>query len=132
MAQDFEPKYIGGYPTEETAAAMFDDFNYQAAVQFYVWAYPYLNSVGLEKDFTEMGGNERSFYSFDKRVQTQRIMMTANAKIIYNWTRYINLTKGSVVFEVPPRIRGHFYDMGVRAYFDIVDVGPDKGRGGTV
>ncbi len=25
-AQDFEPEYIGGYPTEETAAAMFEEY----------------------------------------------------------------------------------------------------------
>ena len=31
---DFEPTYIGGYPTEETAAAMFDEYDYQAATQF--------------------------------------------------------------------------------------------------
>lgn len=39
-------------------------------------------------------------------------------------------TRGSVVFEVPPRSRGHFWDLGMRAYVDIGDVGPDKGQGG--
>jgi len=34
MAQNFEPKYIGGYPTEESANAMFEEYDYQAAVQF--------------------------------------------------------------------------------------------------
>ncbi len=36
---DIEPKYIGGYPTEETAAAMFEEYDYQAATQFYIWGY---------------------------------------------------------------------------------------------
>ena len=31
---------------------------------------------------------------------------------------------------MPPRSRGHFYGMGMRAYIDIGDVGPDKGTGG--
>ncbi len=130
MTQDFEPKYIGGYPTEETAAAMFDEYDYQAATQFYVWAYAYLNNMGMEKGFAKMGGDERSFYVFDKRIQPQHILMTANSQVIYNWTRFIDLSKGPVVFEVPPRSRGHFYDMGMRAYVDIGDVGPDKGEGG--
>jgi hypothetical protein len=34
----FEPEYIGGYPTEETAERMFEEYDYQAATQFYVWA----------------------------------------------------------------------------------------------
>jgi hypothetical protein len=130
VTQDFEPKYIGGYPTEETAEAMFEEYDYQAAVQFYVWAYAYLNSLGFEKGLAKMGGDERSFYHWNKRIQPQHIVMTANAEVIYNFTRIIDLSKGPVVFEVPPRCRGHFYDMSMRAYVDIGDVGPDKGKGG--
>ena len=129
---DFEPKYVGGYPTKETAEAMFEEYDYQAAVQFYVWAYPYLNTLGHEKGFARMGGDERSIYTFDKRMQPQHILMTANAEVIYNWTRFMDLSKGPIVVEIPPRVRGHFYDMGVHAYVDVGDVGPDKGKGGTV
>jgi hypothetical protein len=57
--------------------------------------------------------------------------MSANTEAICNWTRYVDLMKGSVVFEVSPCIRGHFYGKGMRAYVDIEDVGLDKGRGGT-
>ncbi len=127
---DFDPKYIGGYPTEETAAAMFEEYDYQAATQFYVWAYAYLNGLGLDKGLASMGGDERSFTIFDKRMQPQHILMTANSEVIYNMTRFIDLSKGPVVFEVPPRARGHFFDMGMRAYADTGDVGPDKGQGG--
>jgi len=129
-SQDFEPEYIGGYPTEETAAAMFDEYDYQAAVQFYVWGYAYLNNLGHEKGMARMGGDERSFYVWDKRIQPQHVLMTANAEVVYNWSRYIDLSKGPVVFEVPPRVRGHIWDLSTRAYSDIGDVGPDKGQGG--
>ncbi len=37
IAQDFEPKYVAGYPTKETVEAMFEEYDYQAAVQFYIW-----------------------------------------------------------------------------------------------
>ena len=130
FAKDFEPQYVGGYPTAETAAAMFDEYDYQAATQFYVWGYAYLNNLALEKGLARMGGDERSIYTFDKRLQPQHIVMTGNSAVIYNLTRFIDLTKGPVVFEVPPRCRGHFFDLGVRAYVDTGDVGPDKGAGG--
>jgi hypothetical protein len=123
-------KFVGGYPTKETAAAAFDEYDYTAAVQFYVWGYAHLNSMGMEKGCAAMGGDERSFYHWDKRIQSKDILMTANTGVIYNWSRYIDLSKGPVVFEVPPRVRGHFYDMGMRAYVDIGDIGPDKGKGG--
>ena len=127
---DFEPRYTGGYPTEETAERMFEVYDYQAAVQFYVWAYAYLNSLGLDKGLYAMGGDERSFYVFDKRMQPQHILMTANTEVIYQWMHYVDLAKGPIVFEVPSRARGHFFDMSMRAYVDIGDVGPDKGKGG--
>ncbi len=128
--QAFEPKYTGGYPTAETAERMFEEYDYQAAVQFYIWGYAYLNSLGWEKGLAEMGGDERSFYHWDKRVQPQHIILTANSEVVYNVTRYIDLSNGPVVFEVPPRCRGHFFDIGMRAYVDTGDVGPDKGKGG--
>jgi hypothetical protein len=126
----FEPEYIGGYPTEETAERMFEEYDYQAAVQFYVWGYGYLNCIGHEKGFARMGGDERSIYTFDKRMQPQHILMTANSEVVYNWTRFMDLSKGPIVFEIPPRVHGHFYDIGVHAYVDVGDVGPDKGKGG--
>jgi hypothetical protein len=130
FAQAFEPQYIGGYPTEETAERMFEEYDYQAAVQFYVWAYAYLNGLGLDKGLAAMGADERAFTIFDKRIQPQHILMTANTEVIYNWSRLVDLSKGPVVFEAPPRSRGHFFDMGMHAYVDIGDVGPDKGKGG--
>jgi hypothetical protein len=131
FAEDFEPQYVGGYPTEETAAAMFDEYDYQAATQFYVWAYAYLNSLGMDKGFARLGGGERWFYVIDKLMQPQHVVMTANTEVVYTWSRLVDVSKGPVVFEIPPRGRGHFYDMGMRAYVDTGDVGPDQGRGGN-
>ena len=130
-AQTFEPEYIGGYPTAETTEAMFEEYDYQAAVQFYVWGYAYLNNLGMHKAVVELGGDERSFYMFDERVGPQHQLMTANAVVTYAWPRIIDLSKGAVVLEVPAGVRGHLYDMGSRAYSDVGDVGPDQGRGGT-
>lgn len=129
-AKDFQPEYVGGYPTKETALAMFDEYDYQAATQFYVWAYPYLNGLGMEKGFARMGGNNRSWYVFDKLMQPQHVVMTANTQVVYNWTRLIDVSNEPAVIVVPPKTRGHFYDIGMRAYADTGDIGADKGRGG--
>jgi hypothetical protein len=126
----FEPEYVSGYPTPETAQAMFDEFDYQAATQFYIWAYAYLNGSGWDRGLAAMGGDARSIYIFDKLVQPQHVVMTANDEVVYNCTRAIDLSDGPVVIEVPPRTRGHFFDIGMRAYVDTGDVGPDGGDGG--
>ncbi len=126
----FQPEYIGGYPTEETAQAMFDEYDYQAATQFYIWAYAYLNGTGWDKGLAAMGGDERSIYIFNERMQPQHVVMTPNDEVVYTSTRAIDLSNGPVVIEVPPRSRGHFFDIGMRAYMDHGDVGPDQGQGG--
>jgi len=126
----FEPQYIGGYPTVETAERMFEEYDYQAAVQFNLWGYAYLNTMGLDKAFKKAGGNERSLYIFDKRIQPQHMFPTANSEVIYTVTRLIDLSRGPVVFEVPPRVRGHFIGADQRAYSDCGDLGPDGGKGG--
>jgi hypothetical protein len=119
-----------GYPTADSAQRMFDEFDYQAATQFYIWAYAYLNGSGWDKGLAAMGGDERSIHIFDKRVQPQHVVMTANDQVVYNCTRAIDLSAGPVVIEVPARTRGHFFDIGMRAYVDTGDVGPDQGHGG--
>jgi hypothetical protein len=39
-------KFEAGYPTRETTRRVFDEFDYQAAVQTYVWSTPILGSMG--------------------------------------------------------------------------------------
>ena len=95
-AQDFEPQYVGGYPTEDTAQAAFDEYDYQAATQFYIWGYAYLNSLGLEKGLFRLGGDERTIYLFDKRIQPQQGLITPNDEVVYVVTPYIDLSKGPV------------------------------------
>jgi hypothetical protein len=125
-----EPVYESGYPTEETARAAFYEYDFQAAVQFYVWGYAYLDGLGFDKGLARIGGDENSIYVFDKRMQPQHRVMTANDEVIYATTRLLDLTEGPWVVEVPPRCRGHIFDIGQRAYEDVGDVGPDGGKGG--
>jgi len=130
LSQSFDPEYVGGYPTEETAKSAFEEYDYQAATQFYVWGYAYLNSLGFEKGLARLGGDERTIYLFDRRVQPNQAIITPNSEVVYVWSRLLDLSKGPVVFEAPPRIRGHIWDLGMRAYEDIGDVGLDGGKGG--
>jgi len=130
-AASFEPEYEGGYPTPATAEAMFEEYDYQAATQFYVWGWGYLNTIGMEKGYARMGGDERSIYIFDKLIQPQHVVMTANSIVVYSWTRHIDAAHGPVVVEIPAGVRGSFYDSGSRGLMDTGDIGPDEGSGGS-
>ncbi len=125
-----EPNYEGGYPTVETARDAFYEYDFQAAVQFYVWGYAYLSGLAFEKGCAKLGGDERSLVIFDKLVQPQHEVRTANDGVIYAGSRIMDLSEGPWVVEAPARCRGHIYDISMRAYEDIGDVGPDGGQGG--
>ncbi len=126
----FSPSYEAGYPTKDTARAAFDEYDFQAAVQFYVWGYAYLNSLGFDQGCARLGGNDRTIYVFDKRLQPQQKVISANGEVIYAVTRLLDLTQGPWVLETPPRVRGHIWDFGQRPYEDLGDIGPDRGEGG--
>jgi hypothetical protein len=42
-----DPKLERGFPTEETKRKVFDEIDYQCAVQAYLWAYPAVSEIAL-------------------------------------------------------------------------------------
>ena len=48
-------KFEGGYPTHETSQRLYDELDYQRAVQAYIWATPLVNSAALAKALTGLG-----------------------------------------------------------------------------
>ena len=98
-AQDFEPQYVGGYPTEDTAQAAFDEYDYQAATQFYIWAYAYLNTLGVDKGFAAFGGSRFANYIFSERIQPQHIFLTANNEVIYFGSRAISVAEELILSQ---------------------------------
>jgi hypothetical protein len=55
-AQTADPayKFEGGYPTHETSQRLYDELDYQRAVQAYIWATPLVNSAALAKALTTL------------------------------------------------------------------------------
>ena len=41
-----------------------------------------LNGIGLDRGLAEVGGHEHSLYIFDKQIQPQHVIMTANGEVI--------------------------------------------------
>src|SRR5215475_6546670 len=100
-----------GYPSKETSAKLYDELDYQRAVQAYIWATPLVNSVALKKGLTDAGVSptEPSLLVFDKRVGPKQIIMTANSEVIYAFS-VLDLSKtGPVLVEVPAGLPGGFW-----------------------
>jgi hypothetical protein len=125
--------FVAGYPTNETAQALFDEFDYQAAVQAYVWATPMLNTMGVWEAFrrdlgVEPGEMATAIINPQRPHQT---MMTANDEVVYIISNIVNTAAaGPVVVEIPPGGLGLSVDFWMRPLQDFGNLGPDGGAGG--
>lgn len=125
-------KFERGYPTEETARKLFDELDYQRAVQAYLWAYPAVSfeSIRLAAK-QEFGADYLDLAIADKFVDSKSIFLTANDTTIYAFAN-IDLGKaGPVIVEVPPgAIVGLIDDFWQRSATDVGLPGPHGDKGG--
>ena len=66
---------------------------------------------------------------FSELMDAKSLFLTANADTVY-FVGFIDLTKGPMVFETPPKALGALDDMWLRWVTDFGLPGPDRGEGG--
>jgi hypothetical protein len=121
-----------GYPTEDTTKKIFDEIDYQRAVQAYLWAYPVVSfesiRIGIKRD---LGLDYNEFGIADKLADPKSVWLTANDSTVYALT-VIDLGKqGPMVVDVPPgAIVGLIDDYWQRSVTDLGLPGPHKDKGG--
>jgi hypothetical protein len=125
-----ELPFPGGYPDEQSSTRLFDELDFQRAVQVYLWALPAMNIDAMRQ------GSEASFGAgnhvlpvWKDRLNTKTKVTTPNSDVVYAMS-YLDLKDGPVVVEVPPGLQGMFDDFWHRPITDVGFVGPDKGEGG--
>lgn len=130
-----ENGFVAGYPTDEKAQELFDEFDYQAAVQAYVWATPMLNSLGLSEAMQRdvgMEPGELATAIHSQRQLPHQTVMTANDEVVYTWSQLINTAEtGPIVVEIPAGGLGFAVDLFQRPLEDFGSLGPDRGGGGA-
>ena len=123
--------FENGYPTEETAQKLYDEMDFQRAVQAFLWAFPAVSfesiRVGVKRD---LGADLNDLVIADNFSDTNGVWLTANDTTIYGMVN-IDLGQGPVVVEVPagPAV-GLIDDFWQRAITDVGLPGPDQGKGG--
>ena len=123
--------FPNGYPTEETAQKLYDEMDFQRAVQAYLWAFPAVSfesiRVGVKRD---LGADLNDLIIADNFADTKGVWLTANDTTIYGMVN-VDLSQGPVVVEIPagPAV-GLIDDFWQRAITDFGLPGPDQGKGG--
>ncbi len=124
---DFE----GGYPTSETIATLYDELDFQRAVQTYLWAIPLVSFAAWQEAHETVLGQEDGDLILTTSFREKLGILTANTTTPY-LVGFLNLQRtGPLVIDYPKgQTAGGILDFWQRPITDLGLTGPDQGVGG--
>jgi len=120
--------FFDGFPDKATAKKLFDNLDFQRAVQAYLLAIPAVSQAANRNAIRTLGPVNTVVPVF--HMDSRSIFLTANDNTLYSWA-WLDLSKGPLVLEVPPKSLGAINDMWYRWVIDLGITGPDKGAGAS-
>jgi hypothetical protein len=121
--------FFDGFPDKVTTDKLYDNLDFQRAVQSYLLGLPVVSQWANRKGILEWGPANSTVPIFEQLLSPQALFLTANDNTPYTWF-WVDLRDGALVIEVPPKVLGAIDDMWYRWVIDLGITGPDKGEGG--
>ena len=121
--------FSGGVPDAATAQKLYDNLDFQRAVQGYLLGLPPVNQLANRRAMLTMGPANLTVPIWEQKVDSRTVELTANDNTPYTWF-WLDLKNGPLVLEVPPKVLGLIDDMWYRWAGDVGITGPDHGQGG--
>ncbi len=122
-------EFKDGAPTVETAQKVRDTLDFTRALSVYNNSFRGASAYALGKGFQSIGAEDNSALIFSELMDAKSLFLTANADTVY-YIAVVNLSKGPMVIEQPPKGLGTINDMWFSWIIDIGFPGPDRGEGG--
>jgi hypothetical protein len=119
--------FFDGFPDKASVDKLYDNLDFQRAVQAYLLALPAVSQAANRNAIRSLGPVNTVVPVF--HMDSRSIFLTANTNTLYSWA-WLDLSKGPLVLEVPPKSLGAINDMWYRWVIDLGITGPDKGAGG--
>ncbi|MBV8330767.1 MAG: DUF1254 domain-containing protein [Verrucomicrobia bacterium] len=121
--------FFDGFPDKASTEKLYDNLDFQRAVQAYLLALPVVNQVGNRNAILQIGPANSTVPIWEHMVDSRTVELTANDNTPYTWF-WLDLHDGPLVLEVPPKVLGLVDDMWYHWVGDVGITGPDKGEGG--
>jgi hypothetical protein len=123
---DFE----AGYPTPEAVEKLYDELDFQRAVQAYLWALPMASYGAMADAHKALGADSHTVIIADELAEPRQLALTANQDTVY-MSGVLDLREGPMVMELPPGLLGTMNNVWQQP---LVDLGgpfsPEQNRGG--
>jgi len=118
-----------GMPSKETIDKVYDNLDFTHAFEAFVNTFQGVSIHGLHKGMESIGVKDGEVLVFSELMDAKSLFLTANADTVY-FMGMLDLTKGPMVLEVPPKALGAVQDYWFGWIIDIGLPGPDRGMGG--
>jgi hypothetical protein len=124
-------KMKAGQPAKDQIQDLYDEMDFQRAVQAYIWAMPFVAFSQVMESFkNDFGATLTSQVMWEQSVTPELSIYTANNTTIYAFGHIDLLKHGAVVLEAPAGTLGGIDNHWQYPLMDIGPFGPDKGKGG--
>lgn len=121
---------VNGYPTEASVRNLYDELDFQRAVQAYIWATPLVSMEALRQANVRDAGVGYNIVAINNEFTTPALeALTANNTTIYA-SIVVDLRNGPVVIDSPKGAYGVIDDFWQRPVTEVGPFGPDRGNGG--
>ena len=122
-------EFKDGAPSKATVDKMYDQIDFTHAYNAFMNSLDGVSIATLRKGMQSVGVKDNEVIVFSDLMDSKSLFLTANADTVYA-IGILDLTKGPMVLEVPPRFLGAIDDQWFRWVIDIGLPGPDRGVGG--
>ncbi len=122
-------EFKDGAPNEATAEKLFDNLDFTYAYRAFMDNMRGVSIQALRKGLQSIGVKDNEVLVFSELMDARSLFLTANADTIYVMGA-LDLSKGPMVVETPPKFLGVVQDAWFRWVVDLGLPGPDRGEGG--
>ena len=122
-------EFKDGAPSAETAAKVYDTLDFTRGLDAFLNSYGGASAYAIRQGLLSIGAEDNSVTIYPELMDSKSLFLTANADTVYYFS-IVDLTKGPMVVEQPPKGLGTINDMWFGWIIDIGFPGPDRGEGG--
>jgi hypothetical protein len=122
-------QFKDGVPSPETLDKVYDNLDFTYAYRAFMDNLRGVSIHAARTAMIDMGIKANEVLVFEQLMDARSLFLTANADTIYVMG-FLDLSKGPVVIETPPKFLGTVQDAWFRWVIDLGAPGPDRGLGG--
>jgi hypothetical protein len=120
---------VDGVPTPETIQKVYDNLDFQRAVQAYLINIPVAAMSGMHGAIVGFGPPNKTAILFENLMDAKSLWLTPNATTIYMMS-WLEMKDEPMVIEIPPKVLGFLNSNWNKYVADFGLAGADKGKGG--